>query len=91
MGPTALAAQGFQACAWEQPFYLKFAGIATANRAGQWLSAAAVTRKPQASLDGQPRAAVPTWASLASLFEHGHLALIVSWAATRTAGGADHR
>jgi hypothetical protein len=67
VGPTALAAQGFQACAWEQPFYLKFAGIATVNRAGQWLRLA-----------------------LASLFEHGHLALVIGWAATRTAGGADY-
>ena len=49
MGPTALAAQGFQACAWEQPFYLKFAGIATVNRAGQWLRPGAVARKPRAS------------------------------------------
>src|SRR4029077_3976465 len=35
-GPDRSRRAGVQACAWEQPFSLKFAGIGTANRAGQW-------------------------------------------------------
>ena len=73
MGPTALAAQGFQACAWEQPFYLKFAGIATAKRAGQWLVCAGDEKTSSFELrlmdSREPALSLPK----GRLSPHGHL------------------